>query len=102
MKRAELKPCALCGKGVMHTGLPLFYRAKIERMGVDVRAVQRQVGLEQIIGSPAIAQAMGLDEDLAKPLGGATEVLLCEHCAGEPTDFVLPRLVEISGARADA
>ena len=82
MKQTELRPCCLCGKGLMHTGLPLFWRVSIERMGVDMNAVRRQAGLEQMLGSPALAFHMGLQEDLAKPVDEQpTTGLVCEECA---------------------
>ena len=33
MKAGDFTKCRLCGKGVAHTNVPLFYRVKIERMG---------------------------------------------------------------------
>ena len=47
MKRTDFKPCANCGKGVAHTGLPLFWVVEIQRFGIDAQAVQRQHGMEQ-------------------------------------------------------
>ena len=84
MKQPEIKPCAKCGKGVMHTGLPLFWRVTIERMAVDVGAARRQHGLEMMLGGNAlIAFHMGPQEDIAKPLFDANTVLLCETCASD-------------------
>ena len=102
MKQTDIKPCALCGKGVMHTGLPLFYRVTVERMGVDLRAVTRQHGLELMLGNPVIAHAMGLQEDIAKPIGQAVTVAICEDCAGDASAYCLPRILERAAAKEPA
>jgi hypothetical protein len=80
IKHRELQPCALCDKGVGHGNYPLFWRMKLERFCVDVAAVRRQHGLETMIGSPAIAAAMGPDADVAKTIYGPCQVLVCESC----------------------
>lgn len=80
MKHPEFKPCLSCGQGVMHSRNPVFYRLKIEHMIINSGAVQRAAGLEQMVGSPAIAFHMGPQEDLAAPLTTA-EFLLCFDCA---------------------
>jgi hypothetical protein len=88
MKQTDFTPCVGCGKGVMHTGLPLCYRVTIERMGIDGRAVQRQAGLEMMLGGHAkIANVMGPDEDMGLPIGPTLRGLLCETCANSPGTF---------------
>jgi hypothetical protein len=85
MKHKDLKPCALCNQDIMHTGLPLFYKVLIQRYGIDLGAVQRQTGLEMMLGGNAIlANIMGPDEDMAKPFSDAVELLVCETCAMRP------------------
>lgn len=81
--RKNLQKCARCHKGVMHTGLPLFWRVSIERMGIDVRAVERTHGMDLQIG-PALSAIMGPDDALAKPIGPVDQVFVCESCALEP------------------
>lgn len=94
MKQNEIKPCARCGKGVMHTGVPLLYRVTIEQMGVDARAVQRQAGLEQVLGGAAkLAFHMGPNEDMCVPIGDADKGLICHECAMSP-DFTFAELTE--------
>lgn len=88
MKQTDFTPCVRCHKGVMHTGLPFFYRITIEHMGVDAQAVQRQHGLEMMLGGNAkIANVMGENADMGLPIGDATKGLLCQKCA---TDLDLP------------
>lgn len=53
------------GRGVAADG-PVFYRVTIETCCLDQGAIQRQTGLEMVIGNAAIAHAMGPDEDMAK------------------------------------
>lgn len=93
IKRSDIKPCAKCGKGVMHTGLPLFWRVTIERYGIDVKAVQRTVGLEMMLGSVALANVMGTNETLAKPVMDDVILILCENCAME--DYPIAALAEL-------
>ena len=87
MKRQDFKPCALCGKGVAHTGMPLFWRVHIERMGIDSKAAQRHHGIEQFFGGStpgavALADVFSDGAPLAKPLT-EVQVLVCEQCATE-------------------
>ncbi len=88
MKRAELlqhTTCSACRRKLGESGLPLFWRLKVERFGIDVLAVQRADGLAAFIGSAEIAAAMGPDEDLAVPLlDEPVTITLCEACAMEP------------------
>lgn len=55
------------GRGVAEQG-PIFYRVTVEQCGLDRNAIQRQAGLELMLGSPALASAMGPNEDVAKIL----------------------------------
>lgn len=86
MKHRDFKPCLLCGKGVMHAGGPTFFRMRLERFMVDLGALRRANGLEQMMGGNALlANVMGPDEDLAKRIDEeAKDVLICEPCALDP------------------
>lgn len=101
MKQTDFKPCLRCGKGVMHTGAPLFYRVTIERMGIDIRAVERQHGLEMMLhGHAGIANAMGPNDDMGVPIGDAARGLLCETCANDyEICFMLIRLSHTEARR---
>ena len=55
MHRKDFKPCAICHKGVMHTGLPLFWRVHIERIGVDMQAAQRRPPVRRLGAGPCRA-----------------------------------------------
>lgn len=82
MKHKDLKPCCVCGKGVCHDQQPLSTRIKVTRMVVNIPAVQRQTGLEMMLGGNAtIANAMGPDEDMLVPLDKEADLLICDQCA---------------------
>jgi hypothetical protein len=66
IKASEIKR-TVTGRGVADQG-PIFYRVTVEQCGLDRHAVQRQAGLEQMLGSPVLAAVMGPDEDIAKIL----------------------------------
>lgn len=82
MKQTELRKCCKCGKGVMHSGVPIFFRVRIERMAVNLPAVQRQHGLELMLGGHAVlANVMGPNEDLAVNLGEPVTTIVCMDCS---------------------
>ena len=94
MKRKDIKPCVLCGKGMMHDNNILFYKVRLTRLGVNLGAVQQRMGLEMMLGSPVLAGVMGPDEDLATKIT-SQEFLVCDTCALERS-LVLCHLDEIA------
>jgi hypothetical protein len=72
--------CSFCRNKIGHTGLPLFWRIRVERFGINMRALERQSGLAMMLQSTQIARAMGPDEDMTF---AALDVTLtaCEACA---------------------
>ena len=100
MKQKEIQPCAVCGKGVMHDNLMTFYRVKLDYMIVNLPAIQRQTGLEMMLGGNAmIAHAMGRDEDIAIPLHEQS-FLLCFHCAMEHPVAALAEIIDEKNSKA--
>jgi hypothetical protein len=82
LKHRDLKPCIFCGKGMMHAGGIAFYRLTLERCVVNIAAVQRAAGLEQMLGGHALlANVMGPNEDLAKIIPDPAVCLVCDDCA---------------------
>lgn len=59
MKQTEIKPCAACGKGVMHAGAPQFYQVTVQH------------GLEQMLGGNAT---------IAFHIGEPVVMFLCQDC----------------------
>jgi hypothetical protein len=84
MRAGDFKPCALCGKGVMHTQMPLFYRVRIERMGIDLDEVRRTDAMEKFFGGHVRIARAFQDPVLATPIGEAAHALVCEKCATQP------------------
>ena len=101
MKHREITRCAKCGHGVLHNGIPLFFRVAIEHFGVDLNAVRRAAGLEMMLGSAALAQVMGPDEDIATRIGEGSKAVLCHDCALDP-NLSIGHLWEILTEREEA
>lgn len=94
MKAEEIKKCGFCNRGLMHAGHPMFYHITCQTMGVDLRAVQKQHGLEQIFGGGpgapvALARLFSPDPDVAKPIGAPVDSLICMECALKPQVMAL-------------
>jgi hypothetical protein len=79
LRRNDLAPCALCGKGLMHDGGIAAYHVRITQYIVDHNAVRQQHGLEVLLGSPHLAQVMGTDPEFLKAVS-RTKHLLCQDC----------------------
>ncbi len=79
VKRKDLRPCACCGQPLMRGGVITCTRAKVTRLGADLDAVRRQMGLEMMLGSPTLAMAMGTDEELLKSVGREASVVVIAH-----------------------
>lgn len=80
MKQTEIKPCVVCKKGVAHSNQIAFFRVTVEHMVLNFPAIQRQHGLEQMLGgNAAIAFHMGTQEDMAK-CASTSKGLVCQEC----------------------
>lgn len=80
----EASTCAACGKPIGHAGLPMFWRVRFQRFGVDLNAVRRQDGLATFLGNATLAAALSPERDLASPIDAPIEVTVCETCASVP------------------
>jgi hypothetical protein len=89
MKEKELREssvCGICGEKIGKSGVPMFWRVRIERHGVDLAAVQRQTGLAMMLGGHGgIAAAMGPDEEMTVPLMDPVTLTVCETCCTRST-----------------
>lgn len=72
--------CAACNKPVWHYGVPLFWRLRAERLGIDARAIERETALGTFMHSPALAKVMGTDQDVTLPMMEPKTISLCEPC----------------------
>jgi len=80
MTPEEFGNCAVCGEGVMHEGIPIFYRVVLETHGINHQKAQRQHGLELMLGgNAAVAAAMG-DRDISEKIDETT-VTVCHSCS---------------------
>ena len=84
MKHRNFKKCCICNQGMAHNGHILFLRIKVERFGLDHRAIQRAHGMEMILGNAVLANVMGPDEDLAKKIDESDDLLICHDCSEKP------------------
>lgn len=103
MKERELREratCAVCRQKIGRSGLPLFYTVTIERHGVKLNAVQRQTGLEMMLGGHVgLAQALGPDEEMTERLMGPATITVCETCSIQ--DAMVAHLAELAERRED-
>lgn len=93
LKQLELMRCACCREGVMHKRAITFFRVRLARMVVNLPAVQQHTGLEMMLGGHArLAHTMGVDADMALPVGEGVEFNLCDECAMEHCVAVVDEL----------
>ncbi|MEW6121607.1 MAG: hypothetical protein AB1698_03275 [Pseudomonadota bacterium] len=89
---SELKPCALCRRGMMHDGNIVFYEITLGQCVVDVGNVQRMHGLEMMMGGAVgLARAFYPSNTVAQRLP-AERHLVCQSCLLESSG--LSRLME--------
>lgn len=82
VRQSEIRPCCMCGLGVAHSNQICCTRVQVTRLVVNVPAVQRQHGLELMLGGAApLAAVMGPDEEMLKALGPAATLFICDRCA---------------------
>jgi len=101
MLEKDLRPCDLCGKPLRttHDGrLSPFEagaRIAVQRMVLDLSALQARAGLEVMFGgherpgASSIAGALGPSLDTLEPPELRTEVLLCCGCRLEHFDALV-------------
>jgi len=89
MKEKELRECAtcaMCGEKIGKSGVPMFWRVRLERHAVKLDAVRRQSGLTALLGGSAIlAAAMGVDEEMTVPMMDPVTLTVCEECCTNET-----------------
>lgn len=82
VKQIDISPCAACGKGLMHDNQILCTRIVVTRLAANLRAIERQAGLEMMLGGNVeIAHVMGEQADMLVPLDEEATVFLCDSCA---------------------
>lgn len=85
LKRADITPCIVCDKGMMHDNNISFYRITAQHFIADLVAIQRRHGHELMMGGGSagamLAEIMGPGEDLAKAPSAPETFLICQPCA---------------------
>ena len=103
MKEKELRECAtcaVCGNKIGQSGLPMFWRVRLERHGVKLDAVRRQSGLTALLGGSAeLAAVMGADEDMTMPMMDPVTLTVCEDCCTK--DVCIAQLAEMGTANKE-
>lgn len=95
IKQRDIRKCVFCGKGVAHSGHPLFYRITVELCGLMKGAIERQAGLEIMLGGHALlANVMGANEDMAKIIDSQKHLWVCLPCADEASPHYLYEFLE--------
>jgi hypothetical protein len=77
---ADLKPCALCRRGVMHGGDVAFYELVLGQCIVDMGAIGRLAGLEQMMGGAVgLARMFSPNNNIAHRLPPERHII-CQPC----------------------
>lgn len=84
IKQKDIQKCIGCGEGVAHDNQMVFYTLNIRTQILNLPAMQRQYGLELLMGGrqhgAVLANVMGPDEDMAVETSNHN-VWLCIFCA---------------------
>ena len=80
LKQRDIKPCGLCGKGVMHANNITLYRVTHQQFILNVENIKRTHGHELMIGNAAIAAIMGPDLSIAEAPVPPTSTIICQPC----------------------
>ena len=83
MKQTDIKKCAICKEGIMHSGVPIFCTIKVQRHILKLDVCKRQTGLEMMLGNAHLANVMGPNEDISEPVSEESDFWVCEDCARE-------------------
>ena len=86
IKREDLRPCAICQRGLMHNHVASFFRINIETCIANLPAIQRLAGLEMMMGGGQagahLANVLSPNENLAEIMD-TSPALICFDCADE-------------------
>lgn len=85
LDRRELQPCSLCGKGVLHAGTPVFYELAFGTCVADIRSIQQQHGLEQMLGAAAALAPVFAPSTVVAHRLPAVRHLICSDCVLQAT-----------------
>jgi len=88
MKEKELRELAICSfcdvKLFDNNYLPMFWKLKISQFVLDQGVLQRQTGLEMMMGGHVgLAQVFSTNEDMAKEIDEEKTLSMCMKCMTE-------------------
>lgn len=76
----NIPKCLICDKKIGQIKpLQIFWDIDLKRHGLDLSAINRHTGLENILGNALLARAMGTDEDLTMQLD-EKKIMICDPC----------------------
>ncbi len=89
----DVKPCAVCGEGILHGGVPVFFRAVgLEYHVANAQAIQQHAGLEQMLGEAApLARILSPIDTISAVASRQVDLLVCLDC---PTRTTVAELAE--------
>lgn len=100
MKQYEIKQCTGCNKGVLHDQSLMFYTVDIKYHMADLGAIERQAGMEAMMGGSAVlAQVLGPDADITKELVAMKGLWVCLDCS---LKLSVAELMELAQQKEDA
>lgn len=81
-KLRDVRACLACGEGVARGGKEIaFYEVSIQQFVLLPGAIRRHGGLATMLGSTALAEVMGPDEDIAQAPSPPMRFWVCQPCA---------------------
>ena len=85
LESSAMGPCVACGRQLLETGLPIFFRIEAKQCGLDAEAIRRHVGLAMHFGGGgaglALADAMGPGVKPVIVMDTITPFNVCHDCA---------------------
>jgi len=104
LRRQDLEKCAVCGEGVMHAGNLDVYRVEITQYIAHARNIQRETGLEMMMGGGSagavLASVMGDNPVLLQEIS-VSSGLLCQPCFMEHAASGWGKLGDATEARRE-
>lgn len=89
-------PCHACGRQLLQTGLPLFYRVRVDQCGIDGNAVRSHVGLAMHMGGGeaglVLASVLGPRTEPVVVMNKGPEFNICAACQQKPGWMMLAEL----------
>lgn len=77
MELKDLRPCQKCGAAIN----PFFYKVKVKHCLLNANAINRELGLVQMLGgSMSLASVFSAERELDIDITKEKEFLICQQC----------------------